>query len=1002
MSSKAKARLLFTLTFWLLFSGLVWADLQQQGKMSVSIPVGAYGTKDTEQGQEVFVEQFGRLLVPGKPNLPSKIFALAIPPGAELVNVGFDAGQGVVLPGAYEISPAPLPRVIGQEDPLVYQAERTKYDQNYSSVYGSDEPYPQEVVEFVRTAGYRKYNLADVRVTPFSYRPQSGQLTYFPDIVVHVTYRFAKKDREIIVDNLARTEKVAREIILNYDQAQGWYSPAMATGKGLYDFVIITTAACTSSVMPLANWETTKGRNVKVVTTAWIEANYGGGYDLAENMRNFLRDKYPSGQWGIEDVLLVGHYDDVPMRRTWQDLGYGKPETDFYYAELSLPDDQSWDDDEDHQYGENSDPIDFYNEVNVGRIPWSSPSTVESICQKSVAYELSEDASFKKNILLLGAFFWEDTDCAVLMEAKVNQPWMSDWTMTRMYELGHTSYPMDYNLTWSNVRDVWSTGTFAFVDWAGHGSPTSSHVMYSKGSAFVTNSTCPYLNDDYPAIIFADACSNSDTDYLNIGQAMMQQGGVGFLGATKVAYGSGGWNDPNDGSSQSLDYFFTTYVTSGDYTQGESHQRALRDMYTNGLWYSTKYEMFEWGALWGNPGLDMASHAVLSILFPDGLPEYRDPGTPDTITVQIKEAGDTYVPGSGLLRYRFDGGTYLASPLTSLGGDLYQAVLPPAGCSDTPEYYFSIEGDSSGVLFSPGDAPATVYTAAMGELVILYSSDFESSSDWTQDPTHTASTGAFERIDPNPTSFQPGDDTTPDPGIYAWITAQNVNAGIDDVDGGISATRSPVIDLSGVSSAHLSMMYFHGQRDEGDDPGGDFFRIDLSNDGGSAFPVNLVYFGDVTTMANWRSLEVDLDKAIPLTDQMVIRVQASESPVDGDYVEGGIDDVFISRVECAGPPEAIDDLAIDLLEGDIYLWWTEPYSEGGVDSYVVYRSTSPGSLGDSLAGTTGIDYTDEGAAGNTGSNYYYTVKAVDGGGLKSGESNQVGEFDCGLINAPPE
>ena len=44
---------------------------------------------------------------------------------------------------------------------------------------------------------------------------------------------------------------------------------------------------------------------------------------------------------------------------------------------------------------------------------------------------------------------------------------------------------------------------------------------------------------------------------------MLKQGGVGFLGATKVAYGMPGWNDPMDGSSQSMDYFFTTACTSG-------------------------------------------------------------------------------------------------------------------------------------------------------------------------------------------------------------------------------------------------------------------------------------------------------------------------------------------------------------------------------------------------------------------------------------------------------
>jgi hypothetical protein len=583
------------------------AALSADEEISVTIPIGTYEIQDTEGGQEIFLENFGRLLVPGKPNLPSKIFAIAIPPGAQFSEVTFTAGAGITLPGSYQIAPVGLPRVIGQEDPLLYERDKRMYEENYNSVYGSDEAYPQNVVQFVRAAGYRKYNLVDVRVMPFSYRPVSGQLTYYPEVTVQVSYTIPKdfSPEDIMIDNLPRTERIAEELILNYDQAQNWYPRHINMGKGFHDFVIITLESLTSSVTPLVNWELSKGRRVEVVTTSWINSKYAG-YDLAEKTRNFLREKYPSGEWGIEDVLLVGHYNDVPMRRCWQDVGYGFPETDYYYAELSLPDSQSWDDDVDRRWGEDSDDIDFYSEVNVGRIPWSSPTDVLHICEKSVAYEQNEDPSFKKNILLLGAFFWSDTDNAVLMEAKVDQMWMLDWSMTRMYEQGHSLYPSDYDLRYSNVVSVWSSGTYAFVDWAGHGSPNSCHIMYSKGSAFVTNNTCPSLNDDYPAIVFADACSNSDTDYLNIGQAMLKQGAVGFVGATKVAFGCGAWEDPYDGSSQSMDYFFTTRTTSGYYTQGGAHQQALRDMYTNDLWYLVKYEMFEWGALWGNPNLGMA------------------------------------------------------------------------------------------------------------------------------------------------------------------------------------------------------------------------------------------------------------------------------------------------------------------------------------------------------------------------------------------------------------
>ncbi|KPL19977.1 MAG: hypothetical protein AMJ92_00555 [candidate division Zixibacteria bacterium SM23_81] len=106
----------------------------------------------------------------------------------------------------------------------------------------------------------------------------------------------------------------------------------------------------------------------------------------------------------------------------------------------------------------------------------------------------------------------------------------------------------------------------------------------------------------------------------------------------------------------------------------------------------------------------------------------------------------------------------------------------------------------------------------------------------------------------------------------------------------------------------------------------------------------------------------------------------------------------------ATPPEAIDDLAVALVSGakrtmgDICLSWTEPYDKVGVNRYVLYRSTAPISLGDSLVSITDTTYTDVGAAGDTLFNYFYSVKAVDEAGNKSSESNKVGEFDINLAN----
>ncbi|MFG0251833.1 MAG: C25 family cysteine peptidase, partial [Phycisphaerales bacterium JB038] len=612
-------------------TGLGWcaapALAADAGSLSVDIPVGAYTVKATDAGHEISLEGFGRTPLAGAPALPSRIFAIAVPPGAQVMGIEVNPGAAVELPGFYNVEPVALHRVIGEESPFLRDQELKRYQQTHDSIYGSDGLYPSTVAEFVRTAHYRRYDLVDVRVTPFQYEPSTGRLLHYPDLSVVVNYEEAADDHQAIVDGLPNTEKIASELILNYNQTKAWYG-APALQRGLHDFVIITLDSLTGSVTSLVDWETSKGRNVEVVTTSWINSNYTG-YDLSEKIRNFLREKYPSGEWGIEDVLLVGDYDDVPIRLTWQDLGYGMPETDYYFAELSLPDSQSWDANGNHRWGEDSDPVDFYVEVNVGRIPWSAASTVQSICDKSVAFEQSTDPSFKKNILLLGAYFWADTDNAYLMEAKVDQPWMSDWTMTRMYEQNsdyYSSWPCDMPLRNSNVMSAWTTQKFAFVNWAGHGSPTSCHIYGIGAPAFIDSYDCPQLNDDYPAIVFADACSNSDTNYINLGKAMIKQGAVGFVGATRVALGCPGWRNVNDGSSQSMDYLFTTYVTSTDYTQGEAHQTALRYMYTHGLWGYNRYEMFEWGALWGSPGLGIGFVPPLHISLQTTVPDLLDPG----------------------------------------------------------------------------------------------------------------------------------------------------------------------------------------------------------------------------------------------------------------------------------------------------------------------------------------------------------------------------------------
>ena len=866
----------------------------EYGTVTVKVPAGFYDIQSGDEGYYVSVDGFGRLLVPGKPDLPSRIFSIAIPPGASLVDVAYETSEGEILSGSYDVRPSRLPRVVGEEDPLVYQRDREIYQANFEAVYNSDDPYPAENVELVGPTGFRQYNLVDVRVTPITYHPVSGQLTYYSEITIHV--RYAMPDKSVMsTSTQERTEKLAQDIIYNYDQTSEWYSKA-SLDKGLHDFVIITLESLVSSVDPLVVWEFTKGRTVEVVTTATINAGYSG-YDLAEKIRNFLRENYPSDAWGIQDVLLVGDYDDVPMRRCSQDVGYGMPETDFYYAELSLPDSLSWDSDGDHSWGENSDYVDFQAEVNVGRIPWSEPSTVLSICQKSVAFEQNTDPSFKKNMLLLGGYFWDDTDNAVLMEAKIDQPWMSDWTFTRMYEQNvdyWSTFACDYPLLNTNVMSIWPNGSFCFVNWGGHGSPTSSHILGIGQPAFISSSDCAQLNDDYPAIIFADACSNSDTDHLNIGQSMIKQGGVAFLGATKVAMGCPGWTNEYDGSSQSLDYFFTTAVTSHDYTVGGAHQYALRQMYTMGLWGYQYYEAFEWGALWGNPNLGL-SLPGMAISLPSTPESVMPPGVEDTINVIISSGIDFYVPGSGTLYYRYDGGSYQTLPLVDLGNNLFAAYMPAPSCGDTPEFYFSAEGLTAGVIYEPSGAPASTYTALVGEMVTIYSDNFETDQGWTVENSPGLGDGPWERGVPVGLGER-GDPPTDFDGSSACYLTDNLY-GNSDVDDGTTTLISPVYDVSGYD-AKISYARWYSNT-YGDNPNADTMFVRISSNGGVDWMLAEQVGPVVQAGGGWFKHEFWVSDFFVPTDQVMLRFEVSDLG-GGSVVEAGLDDFQFEYLQC-GP-----------------------------------------------------------------------------------------------------
>ena len=290
---------------------------------------------------------------------------------------------------------------------------------------------------------------------------------------------------------------------------------------------------------------------------------------------------------------------------------------------------------------------------------------------------------------------------------------------------------------------------------------------------------------------------------------------------------------------------------------------------------------------------------------------------PTDITVQIQDASETYVPGSGLLHYRYEGGEFLTSPLVSLGGGLYQATLPAPACDDTPEFYISALGDGGTTVYSPGDAPGSLYTTTVGTLTVILDDDFETDQGWTvvNDPSLTG--GAWERGDPveEPDATRHPPRTDYDGSGQCYLT-QNL-VGNSDVDYGPTMLISPTFDLSNATDPVLSFAYWWWNDDQDGDP----MDIEISNDDGATWvPVLTV----ANVSAEWFQQDIYVASAIdplPLTSQMKIRISVIDDPNDSKD-EGGIDAVEVFDVSCMLPGSGDFDGDGDV-DGSDYEHWGE-------------------------------------------------------------------------------
>jgi len=291
---------------------------------------------------------------------------------------------------------------------------------------------------------------------------------------------------------------------------------------------------------------------------------------------------------------------------------------------------------------------------------------------------------------------------------------------------------------------------------------------------------------------------------------------------------------------------------------------------------------------------------MLRFEFPEGLPTRVDSETETAVRVDIVPANGEMEPGSGKLFTRIGtSGPFTESSLTPLGGDAYEGTLPAAPCESVIQYYFQAETTDDVILTSPSDAPSSVYETTVIDVLVYFEDDCETDQGWTIGwAGDDATTGIWNRMDPEGTAAQPEDDHTPAPGTECYVTdGRGGNLGAYDVDDGRTTLVTPVFDLTEAEDPVIGYWRWYSNH-AGNDPYNDIFEVDISDDEGSSW-VNAETVGPSgpETSGGWFYHEFHVADFVELTSQVRVRFVASDEDA-GSIVEAAVDDFLVLEYYC--------------------------------------------------------------------------------------------------------
>jgi len=345
----------------------------------------------------------------GMPALPVRVVTVIVPQGHRVEGVTAAGASSSVLARSVTVKNAvPL-----KPDPDAGKPAAS-YENTPLAPAGDDAVFPSQLARYLGTGTWHGYTVANFAVFPV--RVEGANVVMYDDIELHIAISAVDvvagvRPERASARSAASIQNEIEKAVANPREARSYTPIRISAQTGPFvptgvpslegspvDYVIITTAAMASEFDSLAIWRTAKGVPTVVKTVEWIEANYRHGTDRAETIRFFLQDAY--AKWGVHWVLLGGDTPEIPARYFYSTYYYGGVNIpcDLYFEGL----DGDFNADHDALFGEQpADNPDLYAEVNVGRLPVSTPAAAHTIISKIERYETPAIKSYTDKVLFL-------------------------------------------------------------------------------------------------------------------------------------------------------------------------------------------------------------------------------------------------------------------------------------------------------------------------------------------------------------------------------------------------------------------------------------------------------------------------------------------------------------------------------------------------------------------------------------------------------------------------